>query len=208
MLRGAVGLAGGAFLAGCGTTARNLEANVPVAPQTPLPVTTSTVTPLPRYVPSSAPTATLTMRGGTFVPRTLAVAPGTVIRVVNADGEMHSLMPAQWEEHHMRSSDIGPGNSVHMTAPDTPGEYKYTCLYHSWIAAESGTIVVATDQAAAEALNQRNGVNSNEDPGPYTPPPATSTPGSTSTATPSATPTSTFGSGFSSASGSSFGSSG
>jgi plastocyanin len=154
-------------------------------------VPTSTITPLPRYVPEVAPTATLTMRAGAFTPKVLAVAPGTVIRVVNADSEMHSLMPAEFEDHQMRSSDVGPGNSVHMTAPDTPGEYKYTCLYHSWVASESGTIIVTPDAASADALNQSNGVDSNADPGVISTPAATSSPGATTTPGATSTPSST-----------------
>lgn len=190
MLRGAIGVAGGAVLAGCGTTARNVEPNVPVgaASQTPLPQPTSTITPLPRYVPTTAPTATLAIRGGAFSPKVLAVAPGTVIRFVNADGELHAIVPSEGEEHALRSSDVGPGNSVHMTAPDTPGEYNYYCMWHSWIASEKGSIVVTTDVASADALNQQNGVNGDEDPGEYTPPPSTASPGATST------PSSTYGS--------------
>ncbi len=205
LLRGAAGIAGGLILAGCGTTARSLGSDVPAVPNTPLPQPASTITPLPRFVPTQTSTVTLTMRAGSFSPRTLAVAPGTVIRVVNADGEMHSLMPAEYEQHQMRSSDVGPGNTVHMTAPDTPGEYKYTCLYHSWIAEESGTIIVTPDAASATTLNEQNGVDtSGSDTEPiatsgFTPgngstssPTSTSTPRSTSS--PSSTPTSTAGS--------------
>ena len=188
MLRGAIGLAGGAFLAGCGTTARPIEVGVPAAAQTPGPVPTSTITPLPRYVPNEAPTATLAIRAGAFTPKVLAVPPGTVIKFVNADGELHAIVPNEGEDHAVRSSDVGPGNTVHMTAPDSPGQYNYHCMWHDWIETEKGTIIVTADAAAADALNKQNGVDGNADPGPMPTPSGTSTPGATST--PSSTPTS------------------
>lgn len=116
------------------------------------------------------------MRDGAFTPRVLTVTPGTAIRVVNTGGERHALIPAEFEEHSVRSSDVGPANSVHMTAPDTPGEYHYACFWHGWMAGEEGTIRVVADAAEAAAANQRAEQE------------ATAAPTSTPTSTPSSTP--------------------
>jgi plastocyanin len=205
LLRGAAGVAGGLFLAGCGTTAaRPVEVEATGAPQVPAPAPTSTVTPLPRTIPTQAPSVTLTMRDGAFSPRVLTVTPGTVIKVVNTGGERHSLIPDEFENHGVRSSDVGPANNVHMTAPDSPGEYHYQCLYHNWMAGEKGTIrVVATAEevAAAEAQAEEDARNAAL-PTPTATPSSTagsmsdsgSTPFPTTTSSPSSTPTFGFGS--------------
>lgn len=196
LLCGAAGLAGGVVLAGCGTTARSVTVEVPSVPQNPPPAPVSTITPLPRTLPTQAPTVTLTMRDGAFTPRVLTVTPGTAIRVVNTGGERHALVPAEFEDHSVRSSDVGPANSVHMTAPDTPGEYRYHCFWHDWMAGEKGTIRVVVDAAEAAAANQR--AEQEAAAAPTSAP--TSTPSSTarsfsnsgsSTASPSSSPTST-----------------
>ncbi|MGQ0844667.1 MAG: cupredoxin domain-containing protein [Sporichthyaceae bacterium] len=197
LLRGAAGIAGGLFLAGCGTTsARPVEVMATGAPQVPNPTPTSTIAPLPRTIPTQAPEVTLTMRDGSFFPRVLTVTPGTSIKVVNSGGEKHSLVPAEYEDHGLRSSDVGPANTVHMTAPDSPGEYHYSCFWHSWIGGEKGTIRVVADAAEAAAANaqaeedEKNAALPTSSP-TGTPGPSDSMSGFGSTSTPSATPSST-----------------
>ncbi|MGQ0464843.1 MAG: cupredoxin domain-containing protein [Sporichthyaceae bacterium] len=189
LLRGAAGLAGGFILAGCGTTARSLNVPTSTAPPTTLPDPVTSVTPLPRTPATQAPLATLTMRYERFTPRILTVTPGTVIQVINSDGEMHSLVPAEYEEHTVRSSDVGPGNSAHMTAPDTPGEYHYSCFYHSWKAGEKGTIRVVADAAEAAAANSQ--AQQEESSTPFPTSTFTPTPNATATSTPTPTGTAT-----------------
>lgn len=122
----------------------------PVAGTAATPTAAPAVAPIARVLPGRVPETTVILGKGEF-PKRLVVGPGTIIRVTNADAEMHSLVPADYEEHSVRSSDIGAGNTVHVTAPDTPGEYHFACFYHSWVAGEKGTLVVTTDPAALTA---------------------------------------------------------
>lgn len=153
LLRGAVGFAAGALLTGCNAVANSpVVADAPSLPQAPAsPEPTSAVSSLPRTISTPPPVAALTIRDGTFSPQVLRIAPGTIIRMVNAGSGEHSLAPAPGEEHNVRSFDIGPGNTLHLTAPDTPGEYRYVCADHPEVAGETGAIVVTTDPGAVEA---------------------------------------------------------
>ncbi|MGQ0843038.1 MAG: cupredoxin domain-containing protein [Sporichthyaceae bacterium] len=150
LLRGAVGFAAGAVLTGCGAAADPpVAVEVPSVPQSPVsPLPTQSVTPFPRTVSTPSPVVTLTIRDGDFGPEVLRVAPGTTIRLVNVGSAEHSLAPAEFEEHNIRSGDVPPGNARHVTAPDTPGEYRFVCADHPGVAGETGSIVVTTDPAA------------------------------------------------------------
>lgn len=159
LLRGAVGLAAGAVLTGCGgATGPSIAADVPSVPQSPASPEptqtepTQTVAPFPRTISTPPPIVTLTIRDGDFGPEVLRVAPGAIIRLVNIGSGEHSLAPAPFEEHNIRSGDVPPGNARHVTAPDTPGEYKFVCADHPGVAGETGTIVVTTDPAALAAI--------------------------------------------------------
>jgi plastocyanin len=93
-----------------------------------------------------APTpATATIRmylDAAFRPAVLTVPPGTIITVINEAGSGGTCNLSD-KEHGINSNDIGPGASVHMTAPDTPGTYNYNCSYYP--ETMKGTLIVATD---------------------------------------------------------------
>ncbi|HEX3827094.1 MAG TPA: cupredoxin domain-containing protein [Sporichthyaceae bacterium] len=169
----AFGVALIAGLAGCGAT---ITAAQPPAPS-PLPVVAATPTigviPSVNPIPISnglAPTpATATIRMYTdapFEPATLTVPPATVITVINEGREICNLSD---QGQGIGSNDIGPGSSVHMTAPDTPGTYSYNCTYYP--ETMKGTLIVANVTTPSSAT------------------PATATP--TATASPTVSPTAT-----------------
>jgi|GEM_PF-5705639 len=141
---GAAGLVLAAGLAACG-------GRDPLAGSSPNPEPSST--PTLGVIPSVAPipitsgiaptpqTATITMLvNQPFEPAVLTVAPATVITVRNVGSEVCNLTD---QAHGLNSGDIGPGASVHMIAPDTPGTYNYACIYYP--DTMKGTLIVSRD---------------------------------------------------------------
>lgn len=79
----------------------------------------------------SAPTsATIKINNSTFSPASITVSPGAKITIVNADKLTHALSGS------VSSPSIKPGASVIITAPSKPGNYSYTCPYHSLMRGE------------------------------------------------------------------------
>jgi plastocyanin len=176
-------------LAGCGMTHNT---NTPVAPppsaQPTLGVIPS-VDPIPLDTPApAANTADLTMVDQSFRPSTLYVTPGTVINLTN---KMDFICGVTDDKHGLRSGDVGPGASVHFTAPDTPGTYNYSCIYLD-PGQMKGKLVVTTDPNAAKQKDDADAAAKTASPTPT--PNSTSTPNSFSNdsstleSTPSSTP--------------------
>lgn len=141
----AVATAVAALLAGCGVTHNTNVAQAPPPSPTPALGVIPSVTPIPLDTPAAAPdTADLEMIDQSFKPATLYVTPGTVITLTN---KMDYICGVTDEESGLRSGDVGPGASVHFTAPDTPGTYKYDCIYEPDIM--KGKLVVTKDPEAA-----------------------------------------------------------
>ncbi|HZE65204.1 MAG TPA: cupredoxin domain-containing protein [Sporichthyaceae bacterium] len=145
-----------ALVSGCGVT-HNANNPLPAPISTPVLGVIPSVTPIPLDTPATAAdTAELTMINQSFNPATLYVTPGTVITLTN---KMDFICGVTDEEHGLRSGDVGPGASVHMTAPDTPGTYKYDCIYEP--DTMKGKLVVAKDpQAAATKAAQEDAARS------------------------------------------------
>jgi plastocyanin len=134
-----------ALLAGCGVTHNTNVAQAPPPSPTPALGVIPSVTPIPLDTPAAAPdTAELEMVDQSFRPATLYVTPGTVITLTN---KMDFICGVTDEKSGLRSGDVGPGASVHFTAPDTPGTYKYDCIYEP--DTMKGKLVVAQDPEAA-----------------------------------------------------------
>jgi plastocyanin len=149
-------------LAGCGVTHNTNTPPPPVtSPQPTLGVIPS-VTPIPLDTPAPpAATADLSMVNQSFQPATLYVTPGTVITLTN---KMDFICGVTDEKHGLRSGDVGPGASVHFTAPDTPGDYRYNCIYEP--DTMKGTLVVSTDPNAAKQRDDAAAAASSASPTP------------------------------------------
>jgi plastocyanin len=155
-------------LAGCGVTHNT---PLPAPEPTPMLGVIPSVTPIPLDTPAApAATAELDMINQSFQPATLYVTPGTVITVTN---KMDFICGVTDAVHGLRSGDIGPGASVHMTAPDTPGTYKYECIYLD-PGQMKGKIVVTKDPEAARTKAAEEDAARSASPTPT----ATSTPDS------------------------------
>src|SRR5262249_8530399 len=139
-------------LAACGSGASALPVPSPTATQPALGVI-PTVEPIPigAGLPTLPAQATISMvPGPAFSPKVLYVLPGTEILVRNEDKHVHNLTNGP---KGLRSTAIGPGGWVPMTAPDAPGRYDFTDIY--WPDEMKGTLVVTNapkgDQAKADA---------------------------------------------------------
>ncbi|HEV2362313.1 MAG TPA: cupredoxin domain-containing protein, partial [Acidimicrobiales bacterium] len=69
-------------------------------------------------------TVTITMTGFAFSPATLTVAPGTRINVVDKDPVAHTVTATGGA---FNTGNVGPGQSVTITAPSKAGSYPYIC---------------------------------------------------------------------------------
>jgi hypothetical protein len=151
-------------LAGCGLThSTNTPVQPPPSPQPTLGVIPS-VTPIPLDTPAPPPaTAEISMVDQTFRPSTLYVLPGTSISLSN---KMDFICGITDEKSGLRSGDVGPGASVHFTAPDTPGTYKYNCIYEP--DTMKGKLVVTTDPTAAKQKDDADAAAKSASPTPTT----------------------------------------
>ncbi|HEY2834455.1 MAG TPA: hypothetical protein VGJ14_18690 [Sporichthyaceae bacterium] len=160
-----------ALLAGCGVTHNTNVALPPASSPTPALGVIPSVTPIPLDTPAVAPdTADLEMVDESFRPSTLYVTPGTVITLTN---KMDFICGVTDEASGLRSGDVGPGASVHFTAPDTPGTYKYECIYLD-PGQMKGKIIVTQDPEAARTKAAEDEAARSASPTPTSTPTATS----------------------------------
>jgi hypothetical protein len=168
-------------LAGCGVTHSTATPAQPAPSSAPTLGVIPSVTPIPLDTPAPPPpSAELEMVNQTFRPATLYVMPGTYIALTN---KMDYPCGVTDEKSGMRSGDVGPNATVHFTAPDTPGTYKYNCIYEP--DTMKGKIVVTTDPAAAKQRDEAAAAARSASPTP--------TAGSTSSANPVTSDSSSFG---------------
>jgi plastocyanin len=149
-------------LAGCGVTHSTTTPAQPAPSPEPTLGVIPSVTPIPLDTPAPPPAnAELEMVNQTFRPSTLYVLPGTSISLTN---KMDFVCGVTDEKSGMRSGDVGPGASVHFTAPDTPGTYKYTCIYEP--DTMKGKVVVTTDPDAAKQKDDADAAAKTASPTP------------------------------------------
>jgi len=86
---------------------------------------------------TSAATATVHIKNFAFVPATLTVSAGSVVRFVNDDGEAHTVTA---DDRSFDSSGLDGGNAWTYRFAK-PGKYAYFCALHPYM---KGTVVVAT----------------------------------------------------------------
>jgi plastocyanin len=145
-----------ALSSGCGVTHNTNVALPPPPSPTPQLGVIPSVDPIPLDTPAAAPdTADLAMVDQSFKPATLYVTPGTVITLTN---NLDFICGVTDESSGLRSGDVGPGASVHFTAPDTPGTYKYNCIYEP--DTMKGKLVVARDPVAARKAAEEEAARS------------------------------------------------
>lgn len=91
-------------------------------------------------LPSGTNTATVTMKGFAFLPRTLRVKKGTTVVFVNQDPAKHT---ATADDGLFDSRDINPGQTYSRTF-NQPGTFPYYCVFHGdkGGAGMAGTIMV------------------------------------------------------------------
>jgi plastocyanin len=88
----------------------------------------------PAAAPTGAAPATLTIQGLAFGPVT--AGRGGRVLVQNRDGVAHTVTA---DTGAFDTGQVGPKATVTLTAPATPGNYRFTCLIHPQM---SGTLVV------------------------------------------------------------------
>jgi plastocyanin len=84
---------------------------------------------------ASAHEATISIRDFSFAPVAMTVAPGTIVRWKNLDGEPHTVRSA---DSSFRSDALDQNDSFAFKF-DKPGTYRYVCSIHPQMV---GTIVV------------------------------------------------------------------
>jgi plastocyanin len=112
-------------------------ATTPPPASTPPPVTAPPSGALPTLVQAS-------MAGSQFAPRTITVAVGGTVKWINNDTMPHTVTAS---DKGFDSDMIAKGAAFERTFP-VAGTYAYVCTYHDGM---NGTVVVATDTAAAAA---------------------------------------------------------
>jgi plastocyanin len=65
-----------------------------------------------------------------FAPDGVVVAPGSKITVVNRGTTTHTVTAV---DKLFDSGAVPPGRSVTITAPSTPGKYRYVCMIHEYL---------------------------------------------------------------------------
>jgi plastocyanin len=81
--------------------------------------------------------ATIAIRNFKFVPATLRVSPGAVIKVFNEDQVTHTLTASHGQ---FNTGGISAGQSASFTAPTAAGTFDYICTIHAFM---HGTLVVS-----------------------------------------------------------------
>ena len=76
------------------------------------------------------------MQDFAFSPNEVRVAPGAKVVVFNADSTTHTMSAAGGQ---FDTADLAPGKRRTITAPTTPGRYRFACRIHPNMV---GTLVV------------------------------------------------------------------
>ena len=116
VLLAAAGALGAGLLTGCGSSAAAADG--------------------PSTASSMPATATTIMIEGFRFEIPTSVGPGATVRVMNMDGEAHTVTS---DEDGAFSVAVPAGSTVTFTAPTTAGSYDFHCEYHSTM---HGTLVV------------------------------------------------------------------
>jgi plastocyanin len=80
--------------------------------------------------------STIDIKNIAFAPNVITVTPGATISVKNEDGVTHTLTSTSGK---FNTGDVASGQTVHFTAPTTPGTYPYRCNIHQYM---TGMVVV------------------------------------------------------------------
>jgi len=85
----------------------------------------------------SGPGSTVKIQDFAFSPVVVRVAPGAKVTVSNADSTTHTMSASGGQ---FDTSKLAPGKSRTITAPQTPGRYRFVCRIHPNMV---GTLVVS-----------------------------------------------------------------
>ncbi len=86
----------------------------------------------------AAAAATITIKDFKFG-APVTVKPGDTVKVVNEDGASHDVVG---DEADFKTPTLGQGESATFTAPNEPGEYKFSCSLHPASMSGIGTLIV------------------------------------------------------------------
>jgi plastocyanin len=81
--------------------------------------------------------STVRIQNFAFAPVVLRVAPGAKVVVSNADSTTHTMSAT---DGRFDTSNLAPGQKRTITAPETPGRYRFVCRIHPNMV---GTLVVS-----------------------------------------------------------------
>jgi plastocyanin len=85
---------------------------------------------------ASATGDAITISNFTFIPASLTVSPGEVVKVTNKDSATHTLTATGGQ---FDTGDVTQNQTKSFTAPTKPGTYPYICSIHQYM---TGTLVV------------------------------------------------------------------
>jgi plastocyanin len=85
----------------------------------------------------SGPGSTVKIQDFAFAPVVVRVAPGAKVVVSNADSTTHTMSASGGQ---FDTANLAPGMSRTITAPRTPGRYRFVCRIHPNMV---GTLVVS-----------------------------------------------------------------
>lgn len=101
----------------------------------------------PMSLPSMTQTAEVTISISGFAYTVSGpVAPGATVTVVNMDSEVHTVT-GQGSGSSFDSGTIAGGGTGTFTAPNSPGEYEFVCIFHGNM---RGTLVVQEASAPTD----------------------------------------------------------
>ncbi|MEV6011833.1 cupredoxin domain-containing protein [Streptomyces sp. NPDC051976] len=81
--------------------------------------------------PGSGGGAVIVIKNFAFNPKSMPVAPGTVVTVKNEDSTTHTVTATT--NGAFNTGDIAPGKSATFTAPRTTGSFAYICSIHPFM---------------------------------------------------------------------------
>jgi plastocyanin len=114
---GVLFIAGALLLAACGSS-------------------TPTVSGSAAATPSSSGGSSITISNFMFMPMSISVSPGTMVKVTNKDSATHTLTATGGQ---FNTGNITQNQTKTFKAPAKPGTYHYICNIHQYM---MGTIVV------------------------------------------------------------------
>ena len=95
----------------------------------------STSTSTPKAGAKAVSAISVTIKNYQFSPDTFTVTPGAKITVTNKDSVAHTFTatPGSTPKGSFDTGDIAQNQTKTVTAPSTPGTYKYDCTIHSFM---------------------------------------------------------------------------